>query len=398
MPDVIVVGGGPAGAATALRLSRAGRSVTLLERARLPRHKACAEYMSPGVVRQLHRLGVGHEVERAAGARLDGFTLFAGERSFTGRFAGAPADGAPRYGLGIARATLDHSLVKAAAASGVDVNEGSRVTDLLWDGEHVAGVRVFQGGRSTELRGGLVIGADGIRSVVAHRLHAFEPRAGMRRIALVAHVGGIDGLTSLGEMHVGRDGYCGVAPLGNGVANVAMVLRNAESRVAGRPQACFWEYLRTLPGLAPRLDRAEIVRPVLATGPLSFRSRVLCDDGVLLVGDAGGYFDPFTGQGVHRALASAAIAAGVSSKALASGDLSRNRLVEYERRRRTAFRANHVVEWLVQQFIGRPPLFNRAVRRLHADQRMADTLIGVTGDIVSPSRVLNPWFLARLGI
>jgi menaquinone-9 beta-reductase len=398
MPDVIVVGGGPAGAATALRLARAGFAVSLLERAPLPRHKACAEYMSPGVVRQLHRLGVGHEVECAAGARLEGFTLYAGDRSFTGRFAGAPAPSAPRHGLGVPRSTMDHLLVQAAAEAGVEVAEETRVTDLLWDGDRVAGVRVLRKGCSRELRASLVVGADGIRSVVAHRLRAFEPRRGMERIALVAHVGGIDGLTALGEMHVGQDGYCGVAPLGGGVANVAMVLRGAAARISGRPESFFHEYLRTLPALAPRLEHAEIVRPVIATGPLSFRTRVLCEDGVLLVGDAGGYFDPFTGQGVHRALASAAMAARVAGGALADGDLSRGRLLAYERRRRAAFRPNHAVEWLVQRFIGRPVLFRRAVRRLQADQEMADTLIGVTGDIVSPGRVLNPWFLARLAV
>ncbi|MGE0541587.1 MAG: NAD(P)/FAD-dependent oxidoreductase [Dehalococcoidia bacterium] len=398
MPDVIVVGGGPAGAGTALRLARQGFSVSLLERHRLPRHKACAEYMSPGVVRQLHRLGVGEAVERAAGARLDGFTLFAGDRSFTGRFAGAPVHAAPQFGLGIARSTMDAILVRAAADAGVDVQENARVIDLLWKGDGVAGVQLLQAGRRHDMAAALVIGADGIRSVVAHRLQAFEPRKGMERIALVAHLGGIEGLTSRGEMHVGRGGYCGVAPLGNGVANVAMVLKDAAPRIRGRTDAFFWDFLRTLPNLSGRLDRAETVRPVMAIGPLAKRTRVLCENGVLLVGDAGGYFDPFTGQGVHRALVTGAMAAHVAGDALRRGDVSRQSLLPYEQRRRKTLRSSHAVEWLVQQFLGRPVLFNRAVRRLATDQAMADTLIGVTGDIVPPGRVLNPWFLARLGI
>jgi flavin-dependent dehydrogenase len=396
MTDVIVVGGGPAGAASATRLARAGFSVTLLERARLPRHKACAEYMSPGVVRQLHRLGAGEEVEQIAEARLDGFTVFTERHSFTGRFAGAPVNGAFRYGLGIARATLDTALVGGAARAGVEVCEGARVTDLRWDGDRVAGVRFRHAQREMELSASLVIAADGIRSVVAHRLQAFEQRAGMERIALVAHVGGIHGLTSLGEMHVGRRGYCGVAPLGHGVANVAMVVQGAAHRIHGRPEAFFRQFLRTLPALAERVEGAEIVRPVMATGSLSFRTRVLCANGVLLAGDAGGYYDPFTGQGVHRALVTAAMAARIAGSALADGDVSRDRLLAYEHRRRAAFRANHMVEWLIQQFMRRPVLFNRAVRRLSASPAMADTLVGVTGDIVPAGTVINPWFLARL--
>jgi flavin-dependent dehydrogenase len=280
----------------------------------------------------------------------------------------------------------------------VEVNEGARVIDLLWEGDQVTGVRMMQSGRRFDLRATLVVGADGIRSVVTHRLQAFVPRTGMERIALVAHVGGIEGLQARGEMHVGRDGYCGVAPLGGGVANVAMVLRDAAPRIRGRSDAFFWEFLRTLPNLSGRLDQTETIRPVMAIGPLAKRTRVLCENGVMLVGDAGGYYDPFTGQGVHHALVSAAMAARVAGDALNRGDLSRRSLLIYEQRRRKAFRANHAVEWLIQQFLGRPLLFNRAVRRLAADQQMADTLIGVTGDIVPPGRVLNPWFLARLGL
>ena len=411
MTDVIVVGGGPAGAATALRLARAGLAVTLLERSRYPRHKACAEYMSPGVVMQLHRLGVGPAVERAAGARLDGFTVFAPSGHFTGRFpvstpprrdgaghfAGVPADGAPRYGLGIPRAVLDHILADAAVVAGVDLREGVRVTDLVCEGSRVAGVRTLVDGRSEELCAPLVIGADGVRSVVARRLGALALRRGMERIALVAHMAGIEGLGAYGEMHVGRSGYCGIAPLGGGVANVAMVVREAAApRLRGRPEHFFREEIAALPWLAARVGAARVVRPLMAVGPLSFRARRLSADGVLLVGDAGGFFDPFTGQGVYRALVSAALAAEVASAALAVGDTSRARLVAYDRRRRAAFRGNHAVEWLVQQFIGRPTLFARAARRLAERAAMADTLVGVTGDILPPHRVLTPWFLGRL--
>lgn len=398
MREVIVVGGGPAGTATALRLARRGVRVTLLERARYPRHKPCAEYMSPGVVRQLDRLGVRPAVEVAAGARLDGFTVHAGGRCFTGRFAGVPVDGAPRYGLGIDRATLDHVLARAAADAGVEVVEGARVTDLVWSDGRVAGVTTLTSGRRTDLRARLVIGADGIHSVVANRLKALEPRRSMERIALVAHVARIDGLTSRGEMHVGPSGYCGIAPLGGGVANVAMVVRDAAPRLRGRAEPFFWEELHALPALAARLEDAAIVRPVMAVGQLSFRARRMSADGVLLAGDAGGFFDPFTGQGVYRALVSAGIAAQVAAAALADGDASAGHLAAYDRRRRAAFRGGHVVEWLVQQFLLRPALFDRAIQRLSANQRMADTLIGVTGDIVPAERVLTPWFLARLAL
>lgn len=413
----------------------------MLERATYPRHKPCAEYMSPGVVHELYRLGVGARVEAAAGARLDGFTLYTPGHSFTGRFPAMPADrraappapdlapsratdpsptiNAERYsrdrtslyvtegtptadcrphGLGIARATLDHILAETAGEVGVEVWTGARATDLVREGRRVVGVQVRRGTETITLHAPLVIGADGIRSVVASRLGALEPRRDMERIALVAHVAGIQGLHARGEMHITSGGYCGIAPLGEGVANVAMVHRNAVDQIAGRTEAFFWDVLRVLPTLRGRITTARIVRPILATGSVSYRARLLSTDGALLVGDAGGYYDPFTGQGVHRALRTAELAADVALSALAAGDTSHDRLRAYDARRRAAFREAHAVEWLVQQFIGRPALFARAARRLAANQTMADTLVGVTGDIVPPRRVLSPWFLGRLAI
>jgi flavin-dependent dehydrogenase len=200
-------------------------------------------------------------------------------------------------------------------------------------------------------------------------------------------------------MHVGHGGYCGVAPLGDGVANVAMVVRPYYApRLRGQTESFFWEFLASLPGLNHRVGQARIVRPIMAIGPLAFRTRFLSADGALLVGDAGGYYDPFTGQGIHTALVSAKLAADVAHAALRAGDLSRTRLSMYDAHRRAAFREGHAVQWLVQQVIGRPVLFGRAARRLARSPGMADTLIGVTGDVLPPRRVLTPWFLGRLAL
>src|SRR5215211_3149257 len=123
-----------------------------------------------------------------------------------------------------------------------------------------------------------------------------------------------------------------------------MVLRGAGRAIGGQPERHLLRVLRSLPTLAGRLGRAELVRPVLAIGPLSYRATAMSADGALLVGDAGGFYDPFTGQGVHRALVSAALAARVALDALAAGDLSLEHLRAYDRRRRAHFRANHAVE------------------------------------------------------
>src|SRR5256885_9468328 len=139
--DAIVVGGGPAGSATALLLARAGASVLLLDRARFPRHKACSEYLSPATTPILERLGVLAAVERAAHAQLYGMTVVAPSgAAVSGRFAADHGHAPPRpYSLAVSRAIFDLTLLRAAAREGADVREGTTVEDLVWDRGAVAG-------------------------------------------------------------------------------------------------------------------------------------------------------------------------------------------------------------------------------------------------------------------
>jgi flavin-dependent dehydrogenase len=125
--DALVVGLGPAGAATAIRLARAGLVVTAIDRATFPREKACSEYMSPETLRQLSLLGVLARVEAAGGTPLRGVTVTGplGAR-LTGRFGGGEAASFRPTGLSIARRILDATLVAAAREAGVTVIEGPR--------------------------------------------------------------------------------------------------------------------------------------------------------------------------------------------------------------------------------------------------------------------------------
>src|SRR6266700_3857815 len=156
------------------------------------------------------------------------------------------------------------------------------------------------------MRARVIVGADGLRSIVARRLGMVHT-AGPRRMAFTAHVADVPGVHELGEMHVGRPGYVGLGPIGDGVTTVALVVPFAEARRGAR----FFEELNRFPGIADRFDARRIVRHVLATGPFARWSRraVAAAGGALLVGDAADFFDPFTGQGIYSALRGAELAA-----------------------------------------------------------------------------------------
>lgn len=392
--DALVVGGGPAGSATALRLARAGHRVTLLDRARFPRDKACAEYASPGTLRELDLLGVLPALDRPDRTPLAGSRVVAPRgAALVGRFAAiAPARGRST-GLALPRRELDAVLLAAAREAGVAVLEGHRVLDLA-PGPGV--VLEDAEGRRRTLAARVVVGADGLRSVVARRA-GLRRQGPLRRTAFVAHCTGVTGVGDTAELHVGLTGYVGLNPLGGGVTNVALVVPAAHARGAtGDPDRFFRDGLAAFGALASRLATARTIREVMVTGPFDAGVRRSVADGVLLVGDAADFFDPFTGEGICAALTGAALAAATLDEALRRpGPLTAARLAGYRRARRHRFLGKWLVERMIGYALETPRLFERAVDRL--DRRgLADTLIGVTGDMVSPWRVMNPWFLARM--
>jgi flavin-dependent dehydrogenase len=395
--DILILGAGPAGAASAIRAARAGLSCALVDRARFPRDKPCSEYMSPETVRHLDQLGVLPELERAGGIAIAGTTVTGPHGSaLTGLFARA---GAPfrSTGLSLPRRVLDASLVEAARRNGVTVLEEHTVTDLLHEQGAVAGAAVRTGDGSVRLlHARLTIGADGLRSIVARRIgrrHHGIPA----RMAFVAHATAVPGLSDRAELHVTAEGYAGLNPIGHGLANVALVVPSRLAAAARGDAAGFaMSALERIPGVRGRVKADNIVRPFLVTGPFAARSRRVVTNGVLLVGDAADFFDPFTGEGICAAFRGAELAVETAQSALQPpGPVSAARLAAYAARRQAEFLGKWTLERMIGWAMFAPRLFDRAVERIER-RGWSDTLIGVTGAFIPPRAVLNPRFLAGM--
>jgi flavin-dependent dehydrogenase len=232
--------------------------------------------------------------------------------------------------------------------------------------------------------------------VVARRL---GPRRHLppTRVAFVAHLDDVAEMEQSAELFVGSAGYVGLNPIGGGTTNVALVLpRTRAAGARGRAEGFFLESLREFGPVARRIERAGVVRPVLATGPFSAWSGRVTADGAALLGDAADFFDPFTGEGIYSALRGAELLAETASVALERPGIVRGAgLAPYRRARRRAFAGKWAVERLIGYGMLFPRLFDRAVARLER-RGLAHTLIGVTGDFVPAREVLNPSFLARM--
>jgi flavin-dependent dehydrogenase len=215
---------------------------------------------------------------------------------------------------------------------------------------------------------------------------------GLRKLALTAHVRGLEGLGGCGHLRAVGRGCLGVAEVGGGLANVTVVIPGDRAgEVHGDADAYFDAALRRY-----GLVHAERVDQALATGPFDCPARAAVADGALLVGDAAGYYDPFTGQGIYRALRGAEFAAAVIDAALRRGDVSAAALAPYERAHRAAFGPGERLQHVVEAFVSRPLLLRWAADRFARRPALGDAIIHATGDVLPVRSLLRAGFVAGL--
>jgi flavin-dependent dehydrogenase len=339
MHDVLICGAGPAGSIAALILARAGVRVRVLDRARFPREKLCGDSLNPGALAVLERLGL-------ASAAADGLPvagmMVTGESgvSVIGRY----GDGV--HGRILSRTRFDHGLVRAAADAGADVEEGVLVRAPMVDDERVRGLwTAGRNGAPVRVEARLTIAADGGRSRLARALRLARHPVHPRRWAVGAYFENVAGMSDLGEMHVRRGRYVGVAPLPGAIANACVV--TADRVALANPGALLEHTLRTDRVLADRFAGARRVTPVRCLGPLAVEAAACGVPGLLLAGDAAGFIDPMTGDGLRFALRGGEIAAEHALAALSSGRDVHGPLAAVRRRE-----------------FGRKWRFNRTVRAL----------------------------------
>ena len=393
MPDVIVVGAGPAGAASAILLAERGFDVRVLDRAAFPRPKLCGEYLSPEAARLLDRLGVLKTLDVAGAVPLGGMRITAPNGTVVeGRY--RPIEGWRPYrdhALAIPRETLDAILADRLRALPIDFQERMRVTDVLRDADRVVGVEAIDAdGVTHRIRAPLVIAADGRASVVAHRLGLHRPHA-LQRMALVTYISGLGDVRDVGEIFVDPPDYAILNPVAPGRVNMSIVVPLAHAaRFSDRLDTFFAARAKQLRHLARRVAGADVVGRVRALGPLAYRVAEPRVGGVLLVGDAAGFYDPFTGEGVFTGLRSAELAADTAATALRAGDCSVSALAAYSRARRAAFAGKERLTHGLQLIIRHRRLADLAAQILARRPALLDRLLGAIGDFVPPRALLTP--------
>ena len=375
--DVIVIGGGPAGAAAATLLAQAGRRVLLLERHPTPPFKV-GESLIPATYDTLDRLGLIEELRRSHFPKKYSVQFFSGSGKASSPFYFHETDPSERSQTWqVLRSELDAMLLANAGRQGVEVSTGTAVKEVLFEGDRAIGVRArSEGGETRELRSRVVVDASGQRAMIARELGLRRQDPSLRMAAIYTHFTGAqrdsgmdEGATLILQSEGNRSWFWSI-PLPEDRVSVGVVgpIDYLISGRRGDPQATFDEEMARCPGLVPRLAAATQAMEVRVINDFSYTSERVAGDGWVLVGDAFGFLDPIYSSGVLLALKSGELAADAIVAALAADDPSAERLGVFEPRLRggmASFRqliyAFYSPDFSFAHFLRRFPDHRRAV-------------------------------------
>lgn len=406
--DLIIVGGGPAGAAAALYAQRSGLAALLLDKQCFPRDKICGDALSGKAVAILHELGLFEEVCNLPGAAIARIVFGSPDATaasidlrrydlrdaLTGRVL-------PMEGFVIRRTVFDDFLFAKARAAAVNALEGFAVGALLREGEQVCGVRGRTAdGTRLDFRAPLVLGCDGFNSVVARQSGLYRHESRHWMVALRQYFEGVAGLSDQIELHFideVRPGYFWIFPLEGRRANVGIGMDHRAIKARGIDlKEVLAAAVESQTFGARFRDARPLEAPVGWNLPVGSRRRPAYGNGFLLLGDAAGLIDPFTGEGIGNALYSARFAVETAVQARAAGDYSAGFLRRYEDRLWAALGSELKVSTKLHNLGRWPYLMNWVIGKAAKNAEISDLICGMMANAVPRKRLTNPLFYLRL--
>jgi flavin-dependent dehydrogenase len=327
-----VIGGGPAGATAATLVAERGHAVTLFERERFPRYHV-GESLIPETFWVLERLGILPTMRESRFVEKHSVQFVSEQGKLSAPFYFADyKDHESSRTWQVTRREFDQLLLDNARAKGVDVHEGVRVLEVLFEDGRAVGVRVVdESGVERTVRSRVVVDAAGQSTVIQDRLGLRQWDPDLKKAAIWTYwkgaqrEAGRDAGATLVLQLEGKKGWFWYIPLDGDVTSVGVVADHEylfQGRASKDPAAIYAEEVARCPGLVPRLAGAERTEPFRVAKEYSYRSRQVAGEGWVLVGDALGFLDPLYSSGILLALKSGALAADAIHAGLAIGDTS----------------------------------------------------------------------------
>lgn len=376
-----VVGAGPAGALVATLLAYNGFRVSLFERQRQIKRKICGEYLCPKGLDLLTDLGIVDYLTRDFGV-LNGMVILSPENT-------AVETEFPRnkYGLALNREVFDQRLLQLAIKCGVEFHSDWTLSKVH---QNKDGKWEIQNIEEENLCFDLLIAADGRQSKIGHYLgHINELNTKRTAIHCYLSRKNFNGLRK-GEMHIFSDGsYCGLDPISDTEVNFSLVV-DSEILKEKKPEDLIRTYIESSERLRNQLDWSKIQpSEINIVTCLKNKNDFIAGSNLAYVGDAAGFIDPLTGEGIYNALLNASILVQsiLTEKTIEKG------LLRYKKEKKIQRREKEFLNLFFQTLIRHPQWVNFIGRFLKKKKARGDIFIGIIGNIFNPLEGLIRLFL-----
>lgn len=315
--EVIIAGAGPAGSSAAIDLALKGQRVLLVEEKKFPRAKLCGEFISPECLTHFQRLGVMEQMSAAGGATVTETVFY----SRHGNRVAVPSEWFKRgaSALGLSRREMDLQLLDRARSLGVEVIEGAHASALIIEQGQVRGIRVKTADFAQDYFADITIDATGRARALARQLDS--PRVNGRNskhrlVAFKAHLENACPAAGACEIYSYDGGYGGLSRIEGGASSLCFIVSAKDVRAyASDPETVLREVVMKNSRAARTLADARAITPWLSVSLETFGRRVIVPaTGLLAIGDAAAFIDPFTGSGMLMALESGELVAKVINR------------------------------------------------------------------------------------
>ena len=399
--DVIIVGAGPAGSGAALYAHRHGLKALIIEKDKFPRDKICGDAISGKSMTILKDLGLLEEACKLPSAIVDSVTFSSPDHLDVNIKFFQEEDRELPSGLVMRREVFDNFLFSKVRDVNQNIIENFTVTDLIEENGSICGVRgKGNDGESKTFFGRIVIGSDGFNSIVARKTGIYNHNPEHWVVALRQYYKNVKGLDKQIELHYEDDvqpGYLWIFPLEDGKANVGIGMHHKSLKKRKIDLKQSLKKAIQNPYFAERFkDATPLEEPRGWNLPVGSMHRKCYGNGFMLLGDAAGLIDPFTGEGIGNALYSARIAVETARKAIDAENYSESFLKQYDEKLWNAIGDELKVSAKLQK-IGRIRfLLNFVINRAARSSQVKELISGMMANQIPKTKLANPLFYVKL--
>ena len=398
--DVIIVGAGPAGATAALYANRLGINCIMLDKAIFPRDKVCGDALSGKTVRIMRELNLIDEVEQLSGASINRITFGSpSHKQFDINLLGSQNKTHIKKGFVIPRKIFDNYLFEKASQV-TEVRQGFSVTNLIFDNNKLVGVKGISNKKEEEFRAPIIMGCDGANSIIARKLNLYEMDMKNTSVAIRCYYEGVKGLTDQIELHYVKEvlpGYFWLFPAGNGLANIGIGLSKSDAKKEKRTLRQILEDVTQSEYFKDRfLNAKALEKPIGWNLPLGRIKRKNHGNGFMLLGDAAGLIDPFTGEGIGNAMVSAKYAMQIALVAKEEGKYSKSVLSKYDKLLWSEIGKELHTSTKLQNLAKSSFLLNFIINRAARNKEVQNIISGMLTNEIPKNKLSNPMFYFKI--